>query len=155
MIGETIRTLRKNENLTLEELANKLNKMYPNTVNFNKGKLSKWENGKEEPKLSSLKILADYFDVSIDDIIYDAQLKQAAKSIREISERSSDMQAQTYKLYIQAFSKLNDDGVMELFKYANYLASQEEYKSKKISGSVDSKEIEIPDFDIIVKRKEK
>lgn len=66
MIGKKIKELRKSHNLTLEELADILNKEYPDTINFNKGKISKWENDKEEPRLSSVKILADYFDVPLD-----------------------------------------------------------------------------------------
>jgi len=58
--------LRKKHSLTLDELANNLNNRYPDTMNFNKGKISKWENDKEEPRLSSVKILADYFDVPLD-----------------------------------------------------------------------------------------
>ena len=66
MIGNRIKELRKSCNLTLEELADTLNKNYPDTINFNKGRISKWENNKEEPRLSSVKILADFFDVPLD-----------------------------------------------------------------------------------------
>ena len=66
MIGKKIKELRKSHNLTLEELADILNKEYPDTINFNKGKISKWENNREEPRLSSVKILADYFNVPLD-----------------------------------------------------------------------------------------
>lgn len=66
MIGNKIRELRKKHNLTLDELANNLNNRYPDTMNFNKGKISKWENNKEEPRLSSVRVLADYFDVPLD-----------------------------------------------------------------------------------------
>lgn len=66
MIGNKIKGLRKKNRLTLQELADNLNKRYPDTINFNKGKLSKWENDKEEPRLSSVKILADYFEVPLD-----------------------------------------------------------------------------------------
>ena len=69
MIGNNIRELRKSRGLTLEELSNELNRKYPNTLNFNKGKLSKWENNKEEPKLSSVRIIADYFEVTVDDLV--------------------------------------------------------------------------------------
>ena len=69
MIGNNIRQLRKSRGLTLEELSNELNRKYPNTLNFNKGKLSKWENNKEEPKLSSVRIIADYFEVTVDDLV--------------------------------------------------------------------------------------
>lgn len=66
MIGYRIKELRKSHNLTLEELADALNRKYPDTINFNKGKISKWENNREEPRLSSVKILADFFDVPLD-----------------------------------------------------------------------------------------
>lgn len=66
MIGNRIKELRKSHNLTLEELADTLNKEYPDTINFNKGRISKWENNREEPRLSSVKILADFFDVPLD-----------------------------------------------------------------------------------------
>lgn len=66
MIGNRIKELRKSYGLTLEELADTLNKEYPDTINFNKGKISKWENNREEPRLSSIKILADFFDVPLD-----------------------------------------------------------------------------------------
>lgn len=66
MIGNKIKELRKSHNLTLEELADTLNKKYPDTINFNKGKISKWENNREEPRLSSVKILADFFNVPLD-----------------------------------------------------------------------------------------
>lgn len=66
MIGDKIKELRKKRGLTLQELADTLNSEYPDTVNFNKGKISKWENNKEEPRLSSVKIIADFFDVSLD-----------------------------------------------------------------------------------------
>ena len=66
MIGNRIKELRKSHNLTLEELADTLNKKYPDTINFNKGRISKLENNREEPRLSSVKILADFFDVTLD-----------------------------------------------------------------------------------------
>lgn len=64
-LGSKLRELRKSHNLTLEQMANKLNEANP-TSNFNKGRLSKWENGNDEPRLSSLKQVADLFNVNID-----------------------------------------------------------------------------------------
>ena len=66
MIGQKLKLLRKNRHLTLDELAKQLNEKYPDTFNFNKGRLSKWENNKDEPRLSSIVILADFFGVSVD-----------------------------------------------------------------------------------------
>lgn len=66
MIGQKLKFLRKSKKLTLDEMARQLNEKYPNTFNFNKGRLSKWENGKDEPRLSSIVIIADFFGVSVD-----------------------------------------------------------------------------------------
>lgn len=70
MLGNKLKQLRISRHLTLEQLANSLNNQYPQTVNFNKGKLSKWENNREEPKLSSIRILADFYGITIDDLYH-------------------------------------------------------------------------------------
>lgn len=67
-LGTKIKNYRKSRNMTLEQLANALNKNDP-SLKITKGRLSRWENNKEEPKLSSLKTLADYFNVSLDYLI--------------------------------------------------------------------------------------
>ena len=64
-LGTKLKELRTNHKLTLEEMANQLNAKNPKS-NFNKGRLSKWEHDTDEPRLSSLKQVADLFDVSID-----------------------------------------------------------------------------------------
>ena len=64
-LGTKLKELRNNHKLTLEEMANQLNAKNPNS-NFSKGRLSKWEHDTDEPRLSSLKQVADLFDVSID-----------------------------------------------------------------------------------------
>lgn len=67
-LGTKLKSYRKSRNMTLDQLASALNKRVPN-LKITKGRLSRWENNKEEPKLSSLKILADYFNVSLDYLI--------------------------------------------------------------------------------------
>jgi len=64
-IGNMLKKMRNEENLTLDELVNRLNS-FAGEKAFNKGTISKWENGKEEPRLSTLKIIADFYSVSID-----------------------------------------------------------------------------------------
>lgn len=74
-IGKKLKMLRSKSDLSLDELAthlnNSINKDEKQYVMFNKGKLSKWENDREEPKLSALKYVADFYDVSVDSIISD------------------------------------------------------------------------------------
>lgn len=67
MLGKNIKYLRSANNLTQDNLCEEINKIFPG-AKFYKGRLSKWERSIEEPKLSSVKMLADYFEVSVDDL---------------------------------------------------------------------------------------
>lgn len=67
-IGKGLKTLRKNNNMTMEELATTLNDKFPKYMRLTKGKISKWENEKEEPRLSTAKLIAEYFGVQINDL---------------------------------------------------------------------------------------
>ncbi|MDY0064395.1 MAG: helix-turn-helix transcriptional regulator [Bacilli bacterium] len=60
-ISEFLKTLRKNRGLTQSELAEKLN--------VSNKTVSKWENGMGIPEMSSLLMLADFYHVSVDDIL--------------------------------------------------------------------------------------
>lgn len=76
-IGTRIRSLRKSKKMTLEELANQLNSRNSSS-GFTKGRLSKWENDREEPKLSSLNQVAQFFNVDIDYFFNESQASNAS-----------------------------------------------------------------------------
>lgn len=57
--GKKLKALRTSMNLTQEGLAKALNTKYG--TNFNKGMISKWENDKEEPRIDSVRYIADFF----------------------------------------------------------------------------------------------
>lgn len=61
MIGMNIMSLRKAHNLTQEELAEKLS--------VSRQTLAKWERGEGEPDISSCKLMAEIFRVSLDDLV--------------------------------------------------------------------------------------
>jgi repressor LexA len=65
--GKKLKALRTSMNLTQEGLAKALNTKYG--TNFNKGMISKWENDKEEPRIDSVRYIADFFNVSLDEIL--------------------------------------------------------------------------------------
>ena len=116
MIGNKIRELRKKHNLTLDELANNLNNRYPDTMNFNKGKISKWENDKEEPRLSSVKILADYFDVPLDyfngnevEILPIYNKLEKPRQEKVLSYAKEQLEEQENSNIISMFNKSQDD----------------------------------------------
>ena len=116
MIGNKIRELRKKHSLTLDELANNLNNRYPDTMNFNKGKISKWENDKEEPRLSSVKILADYFDVPLDyfngnevEILPIYNKLEKPRQEKVLSYAKDQLEEQESSNTISIFNKSQDD----------------------------------------------
>lgn len=96
MLGERMKALRLSKKLTLEQLAISLNEKYPDTVNFNKGKLSKWENNKEEPKLSSIRILADFYGIGIDDL-YSTEEKSTLAIDNVFNQLDSLRQEKVYR----------------------------------------------------------
>ncbi len=65
--GEKIKNLRKDNNMTQETLAEKL--FVTRTA------VSKWETDKGLPGIDSLKLIADLFHVSIDELVSDEDIK--------------------------------------------------------------------------------
>lgn len=61
VFGERLKELRGN--LSLEDLANKLNSRYE--TNISKSMLSRYENG-ADPKMENVRVIADYFKVTAD-----------------------------------------------------------------------------------------
>lgn len=64
-IGERIKLLREEQELTLDMLVADLNTKFPEQIT-NKSMISRWENKKNEPTLENAKILSMYFNVSVD-----------------------------------------------------------------------------------------
>lgn len=61
MLGERLTKLRKNKKLTQQELAQELK--------ISRSSLSQYEINKRQPDYETLKLIADYFQVSIDYLI--------------------------------------------------------------------------------------
>ena len=60
-IGDLIKKIRKENNLTQKELADKLGVTYQ--------AVSKWETGKNIPDIAILKQISDEFNINIDDLL--------------------------------------------------------------------------------------
>lgn len=118
-IGNGIRSLRKKHNLTMEQLANNLNKTFPNSSKFTKSKLSKWENGKEEPRLSSAKLISDYFNVTIDELYNNTAHYH---SLRNSSEE---------RIYAHIKNDVTAEELEEIKNFIEYVKSKRENKSDK------------------------
>ena len=66
-LGERLRSLRTERQLTLDMVVYDMNKKY--NIDITKGNLSRWENGKNLPSLRLAVYLCMYFDVSLDYLI--------------------------------------------------------------------------------------
>ena len=64
MFGKRLKETRLSMGLTLEELANRYNAAFDGGLN--KGTLSKYENGKQEPIVSTVSNLSTILNVSVD-----------------------------------------------------------------------------------------
>lgn len=89
--GTNLKKLRKEKNLTQEELAECLN-VSPQTV-------SKWENNLSMPDITVLPLMADFFGISLDSLLlHDAsqrkqEMKEFARHIHELADSGNMTQA--------------------------------------------------------------
>jgi transcriptional regulator with XRE-family HTH domain len=77
-VGENIKNIRKKNNITQEELAEKLN--------VTRQAVSNWENGKTEPDIETLTNIAQIFDISIDELV-----DGIPKGIKELRGKKSHL----------------------------------------------------------------
>lgn len=82
-LGNNLRVLRKSKNITQEELAEYIG-VSPQTV-------SKWENNNNAPDLSMLPVLADFYKISIDELLQYDSIKQKEK-MKSLSEHIHELQ---------------------------------------------------------------
>lgn len=76
MIGKNLKDIRKQNGISQEELAQKLN--------VTRQAVSNWENNKTEPDLNTLQQLAEQLHVTVEDLIY------GKKSHHTVAEFASD-----------------------------------------------------------------
>ena len=159
MIGNKIRELRKKHSLTLDELANNLNNRYPDTMNFNKGKISKWENDKEEPRLSSVKILADYFDVPLDyfngnevEILPIYNTLEKPRQEKVLSYAKDQLEEQENSVIPSIFDKSQDDNYITDYVEGLVAAGHGTFQEDNLHMEVRLRADDVPDeYDTIAK----
>ena len=82
-IGSFLRELRKEQRITQEDLAEKLN--------VSSRTISRWETGSNMPDISLLIEIADFFDVSIPEIINgERKSEKMDEEVKEVAEKLSD-----------------------------------------------------------------
>lgn len=92
--NEKLQELRKKRGLTQEELASKLY--------VSRTAISKWESGRGYPSIESLRMISEFFSVSIDDLLSSNE----ALSIAEKSNRKNERQLTSLVLGLLDLSML-------------------------------------------------
>lgn len=65
-MANRIKEMRKKKGLSQKEFAKAFNEFAPNIKNVSYATISRWENGKNEPKLNTWLKLSDFFNVNIE-----------------------------------------------------------------------------------------
>jgi transcriptional regulator with XRE-family HTH domain len=90
--GKIIKELRLEAGLTMDMFVEDINQRY--LVNFDKGRVSRWENGVNDPDLNSARYIAEYFNVSLDYLIGLTDVKTPARLLA-YSKKLSNMKMDT------------------------------------------------------------
>lgn len=72
-IGNRLKELRLERDLTLDMVVYDINQRY--NIEITKGNLSRWENGKNLPSLRMAKILCLYYNISLDYLIGNTDIR--------------------------------------------------------------------------------
>jgi repressor LexA len=78
-VGKRIKQLREERDLSMDMLVADLNLRYSPEKPINKSMVSRWEQDKNNPSLDNAKYLCDYFDVSLDYLIGNTDVRTAAR----------------------------------------------------------------------------
>lgn len=109
-IGSFLRKLRKEQQITQEDLAEKLN--------VSSRTISRWETGSNMPDISLLIEIADFFDVSIPEIINgERKSEKMNEEVKEVAEKLSDYADAEKVNIIKEIRKLSIGGVIALIAY--------------------------------------
>ena len=112
-LNEKLQELRKQKGLTQEELAEALY--------VSRTAISKWESGRGYPNIDSLKAIAKYFSVTIDDLLSGEELltlaeqenTQTKNSLRDLLFGLLDLSV-ILLLFLPLFAQRTDSGVQEV-----------------------------------------
>lgn len=117
---ERLKTLRKQENYSQQELADKM-KVTKQTV-------SQYERGVRKPDYDTILFLCDIFNVSADYLLGKADVTVRLLSEKELEKLSKDnsVSQDEYQI-IKCFRNLNNDGKQRLSEYAYMLSGNKAF----------------------------
>ena len=121
MFGFRLREVRKSKELTLEELANMYNRSFGGGMN--KGTLSRYENGKQEPMIKVVGNLATILGVPVDYLL--GKIDDLGKRESRTAEAMDLLlYNEDYLRLIERYSALEEAGRKHLLRYLDLLCSE-------------------------------
>ena len=103
-----IKDIRLKYNLNQEEFANRINNyssLKDSPTNFNKTNVSKWENGKVEPRMDTVRLIASTFEVSPNYLIGMSDEPYFKNQSKEEKDIQKDLQKMIEQLENGLYSK--------------------------------------------------
>ena len=103
-----IKDIRLKYNLNQEEFANRINNyssFKDSPTNFNKTNVSKWENGKVEPRMDTVRLIASAFEVSPNYLIGMSDEPYFKNQSKEEKDIQKDLQKMIEQLENGLYSK--------------------------------------------------
>lgn len=117
-VGKRLRALREEKNITQEELGKILGTSHVT--------IGRYENGERIPKLDILIDLANYFETSLDYLLFRSDKKEVSSS----KDKSNNLTILNTNLpIVEDFNKLNEEGKKEAEKRVKELTSMPFYRA--------------------------
>ena len=109
-IGTFLKLLRKEKNLTQEQLAEQLG--------VSNRTVSRWENGNKMPDISLLSEIAEFYDVSIPELIYgERKSENMREEAKEVAETMSDYAKAEKETLVKSIRNMSLIGLIALIIY--------------------------------------
>ena len=109
-IGTFLKLLRKEKNLTQEQLVEQLG--------VSNRTVSRWENGNNMPDISLLSEIAEFYDVSIPELIYgERKSENMREEAKEVAETMSDYAKAEKETLVKSIRNMSLIGLIALIIY--------------------------------------
>lgn len=114
--NERLRNLRKEKQITIEQLANDLGSA--------KSTISRYENGLREPKKDFLELLSKYFNVSVDYLLGNTNERNLHKEKSKLDSNVKTIAAHR----LGNIEDLDDDAIDKINEYIEFIRMQQKKK---------------------------
>lgn len=122
-IGEKIKEIRKEKNMTQKELAQRLNVSQAN--------LAQYENGRRNPKLATVQKIADALEVAVSRLLTQEYVRQANITQKDIENWQSSYTSAYVREINNLLKLLNTKGQSKILEYTLDLTKIPEYRKDK------------------------